>query len=388
MKNVTLLVCLSPSVASHLITEASFFGIVNPLTPVSNVKMVSTEGQLKAFVQVKDEEAASSVIDALHGRTLQLGKLKVYVSNKKFINYEKRLSDILGFASLSHNGSNSFETQKKGAENGDSASTSCNMRRGSTLGTEGTKARNSIFCRNSGLFAKSSEFVIKERLEAKINGGGKILKFSKTDTCMLEANLTNSKISITHDNPLELKSRKISEVFGVFGNIIKKNYDSANLIWTITFDNEESAASAAANIKDTKLGDYNLVEQLDAKTPHPNISRIHNMRSAETQVPSRYATLPTEASVTLQDGRSNASPDKHAPLALRITDISQRASASAICRLVSRVAMPIEVLEACDVRAQQFFYIVKFSNNDIAADVHKFMSDCADLMPHMHVAFE
>ena len=386
MRNVTLLVCLSPSVAPQLITEASFFGLVNPITPVSNLKMVSAEGQLKAFVQVHDQMAATSVVDTLHGYTHAIGKLKVYVSHKKFINYEKRLSEILGLVCTSANGS-SFDAQKKGNEHGDSASTSCNMRRGSVLGPEPPRAPSSIFGRDFGLLAKSGEFNAIENKINKNNAKTRILKNSNTDTYQNDTQVLRYNISVTHSNVLELKSRKISEVFGQFGNIVKKSYNSERFVWTIAFDSEESVAAAIAHLKTFESDNYTLVEITSEKRQTPDLCRAHTAQisNCETRNP---ILMQKHNIIDSQHKQPDiALPYEYNKIALRILDTSQKATAKTVCRMVSRVALPVELLEACDVHAQQFFYIIKFSNQDVASKVHQFMTECVQLMPHIQTTF-
>lgn len=383
MRNVTLLVCLSPSVAPQLITEASFFGLVNPITQVSNLKMVSTEGQLKAFVQVHNDVAAASVIDALHNSTHALGKLKVYVSHKKFVNYEKRLTEILGLACTSANGSSSFETQKKVAENGDSASTSCNIRLNSTMGAIKPNEHSYIFERDFGLFAASNEFNANQKLTSKNNGKAQILKKLNTEKYQTQSHTVCYNISLTHSNPLRLKSKIISEVFGQFGKIVKKTYDSERLVWTLTFDSEVSVNAATAHMRNCDGDHYTLVETTSGTQQTPDLRRAHTTQIAHDD--EKYVNLPSQRNTLNSSVKqsSNALSPECNRRRLHIFDTSQKATAEVVCRLVASVAIPIEVLEACDVHAQQFFYIVKFSNETMASKVHKFMTDCAQLMPHM-----
>lgn len=95
IKKVSLLVCLSPSVSSDQITELNFYHIINPIIPVINLKLISKEGQMKAFVQVENESAANTVLNKLHCKLLNVGKVKVFISNKRYINYDKLLQEIL-----------------------------------------------------------------------------------------------------------------------------------------------------------------------------------------------------------------------------------------------------------------------------------------------------
>jgi len=93
---VNLLVCLSPSSDRNSIDESSFYDIVNPFAPVINIKIVSRDDQIKAFVEVKNQYYAYNAISNLHGTILNVGKLNVYISNKQFISYFNPLDGVLG----------------------------------------------------------------------------------------------------------------------------------------------------------------------------------------------------------------------------------------------------------------------------------------------------
>ena len=95
MKPVSILVCLSPSVNCQSITPLAFYNIVNPISSVLNIRMVSIEGQIKAFVLLKTLKAAEDVISSINEKTCSLGRIKAFFSTKKIINYDKSLSQVL-----------------------------------------------------------------------------------------------------------------------------------------------------------------------------------------------------------------------------------------------------------------------------------------------------
>lgn len=388
MKNVTLLVCLSPSIMPELVSEMSFFGIVNSITPVRNLKMVCSEGQLKAFVQVKDEIAAASVINEVHGKTVDIGKLKVYVSHKKYVNYEKTLADILKQAAQNTPAENNSETASKPEKEDNSAATSCNLRRNSGSGLSGSfgprgsedvKFTNSIFSREFKTSGAGREFLATSNgTQAKQST---LNKFSKTENSTQsneEDASAKMRISITNDDPLELKSKKISEIFGQFGTIVKKIYDSANLIWTLVYDTEESAVIAAAHVKSAMVAEYRLATPAEKTSPVRKLDPDQNKADARSgplfnNAPLRRCPVP--------DSNSMSSSS------LKIYDSSQSVSIETVCRLVARVHVPVQVLEARNVNGSKVFHIVKFTNQEEAANVQNFLNSHAHALPQVEITF-
>ena len=101
MKLFTILCCINPTGSLDEIDEFTFYQMIHPITPVINVKIFDRGSQVKAFVQVEDEEVAEKVINDLHGKQMNIGKIKVFVSHKKFIAFDKPLPQILAQANRS-----------------------------------------------------------------------------------------------------------------------------------------------------------------------------------------------------------------------------------------------------------------------------------------------
>lgn len=101
MKLFTILCCINPTGSIDDIDEFTFYQMINPITPVINIKIFDRGSQVKAFVQIEDEEVAEKVIKDLHGKQMNIGKIKVFVSHKKFIAFDKPLPQILAQANRS-----------------------------------------------------------------------------------------------------------------------------------------------------------------------------------------------------------------------------------------------------------------------------------------------
>lgn len=95
MKLFTLLCCINPASSIDNINEFTFYQMINPVAPVVNIKLFHNDAQVKAFVQVKTLEQVEKVIKELYNKHLNVGKIKVFLSYKKYIAFEKSLAQIV-----------------------------------------------------------------------------------------------------------------------------------------------------------------------------------------------------------------------------------------------------------------------------------------------------
>ena len=95
MKYPTLLCSVNPSVPPANIDEYTFYKIFSKYAPVKNIKVFIKSGQVKSFIQVENDDAVDTVIEHLHQKHLDIGKLKVFPSHKKFIAFDKSIKDII-----------------------------------------------------------------------------------------------------------------------------------------------------------------------------------------------------------------------------------------------------------------------------------------------------
>lgn len=116
MKLFTMLCCINPLGQPESIDEFVFYQMINPIAPVINIKIFDKKSQVKAFVQVETQELVDKVIKELTGKQLNIGKVKVFLSNKKFIAFDKSVAQIVTEANRrSANGDNidqSYKTNK------------------------------------------------------------------------------------------------------------------------------------------------------------------------------------------------------------------------------------------------------------------------------------
>lgn len=379
MKSVTLLVCLSPSAAPEIVTELSFYYLVQPITPVRNIKMVCNEGQIKAFVQVKDESAAESVIDSLHQKTTDIGKMKVFLSHKKFVNYERSLDEILQMA---YNddfkigctiGKESIPNIRK-----DKTYSSSELNQGHNslslkLDRERDEKTKSTLI-ELGLKHVSGDFANFNDDEMVIRG-----KYNKVED-NLERNVKNKDekpsrpvefesdsvfaISITNDDPITIKSKTISALFGEFGRIIKKSLDSTKMVWTIKYDTELASSAARSKLRKPFHG-YRLAEPVE--------SHFFNKRELTTK-DNLYFNI-------IQPQSQSESSDKHTLThkvdycVLKVTDRSQKTTIDGLCRLIAVKRIPLQILEAYENKYNHYFFLVTFKNYEDSRFIHNYLKN-------------
>lgn len=68
MEFFTLLCCINPTSPIDDIDELIFYQIINPITTVVNIKIFNRDSQVKAFVQIKNEDLAKKILNNLHSK--------------------------------------------------------------------------------------------------------------------------------------------------------------------------------------------------------------------------------------------------------------------------------------------------------------------------------
>ena len=120
MKYVATLVCLNPPPTAQplSVSEYTFYKAINTIAAVKNVKLISRTAPYKALVQLETKEAAELVISQLHNSKTDIGRFKVFASNKTYISLEKTLKQVIEEGLVSENegrrGTHEFESEEHG----------------------------------------------------------------------------------------------------------------------------------------------------------------------------------------------------------------------------------------------------------------------------------
>lgn len=95
MKSRILLCCLTPFTDPQSIDEFLIYQIFKKHSIVKNIKVFNRDSIVKAFVLVEDELSVKKAIEALNNTTLNIGKLKVFLSHKPYIAFSRTLKEII-----------------------------------------------------------------------------------------------------------------------------------------------------------------------------------------------------------------------------------------------------------------------------------------------------
>lgn len=348
MKKINLLVCLSPKIPSQAINELTFYNIISPYSLVFNVRVVSLEGQVKAFVQVKDEAAAVAVISAINGQKTSIGKVKVFISNKKFINYEKTLHQIIDEVETSNLKNIAVESKILSS-----------LKHNTTSSSHGRALNDKL--RNDNKINQESDEVYKKETKVQDN----YFKDSFKNSCNsshnknvydLRANTSEQKmttqsymIKVSSDDPLKLRSRVIVAYFSRFGSILKSKLNSTKNVWTIWYETQDAMNRAIEKLNKCHIVEYKLLAGSE-RLIRPSIDCNNQKSVIDTQ--NGNDLYCNEQNLCVRNTLISDS--------LKIFDTCQRLTLKEVCKFISNQYLPIRVFEAFDLRDNSSFFLVSF----------------------------
>ena len=339
-RNPSLLVCLSPSVPLSQVNELVFFYLVDQITPVKNVRMIAVEGQVKAFVQVEDQKCAEMVIAALNGRLMNIGKVKVFISNKSFVNYEQRLSQVLERCMKE-------EREEPSAIKRDSYSTLFGLNGPSRQLDNRTENPHSFLNnvaenKNGGMPLDESTEKSRKPVLIKMDD---FLELSALSQPSEEQPTATSPINplhvikITHEVEEALLQKRMLRVFRRFGRVMDMSLSAEAKCWTIVYRSTKDVEKAVTAINEGKLFGYRLLG--------PNYSQTSiNQRGRNDKA------CKQKPPVIAQKPRANA--------ALRVSFRNMLMSIGSLAVLVSKIHLPSKITCFTNPKTSKCYYVVEY----------------------------
>lgn len=370
-KPVTLLVCLSPSVQPESVTELSFYTIVNPIAPVRNIKMIAREGQMKAFVEVTSIAGAELIIEKLHCKLLNIGKIKVFVSNKNHINYDQPLHKLIGHESAvsldgclrsrdySHGEIPGFKSglitsHKKFAQN---------HRRESDVSAEQKDHLKKIESKET-YDVSYTEGVEPLDIDARV-----MLRDTRRVADLKGIQIGNSRLNsadkskgvirVTHNEIESLAGKKISKIFRRFGKIKNLSFNHDGAFWIVEYFVDKEARKAEAAMHNNKLFGYRSVD-----SPVNTLHKLEDLISQSFEQPSFQDVNNLESQL-----QNSFNFDEKSAVALRVDTISSDLSLTQVCKFIAGIHMPVKIVQAYDLNKQRHFFFVDFANEHDAFEV-------------------
>ena len=367
MKFVTLLCCINPSVESKDISELTVFKTVSAVAPVRNLKLIGSQGQIKAFVQVENQQVAEWIIGQLNGQTVEYGKMKVFLSHKKFVAFEKPLQKVL--AEAAGVARNPKFACRSGRTNDFSHSGSSGRLGPGERDLENSDSRNAPFenSKNQGHhFYESFENLSKAKIDSLGRPYGAQSRnmtntFDRKDTLATENSGENSKTLTDPDSWRTVVLRNIRtdrvscqmlfNLFGCFGNIHRLWFVEDEKMVLIEYEQPAHAEMVARSADLVPYFDdamrIRLVSEAQA---FECLDRVREDRVKFVKGSFKFYRYKDDT----------ARPIKAFTKTLHFTNVSNKLTCESLCRVISELHTPIRLVEGqFRARAEQS-YIVEF----------------------------
>lgn len=369
MKFVTLLCCINPSVESKDISELTVYETVSAVAPIRNLKLISSQGQVKVFVQVENQQVAEWIIGQLNGQSLEYGKMKVFLSHKKFVAFEKPLQKVLAEAAGVTKGTQL--TSRSGKINNFSNSGSSGRLVHAKKDQENSDSRNSPFedSANQDRYCHES---FENLSKTKANHFGRpygaqsrsMANFlDRRDTIATENSRENSKTLMDPEGWRTVVLRNIRtdrvscqmlfNLFGCFGNIHR--------LWFIeseraVFIEYEQAAHAEMVARSANLvpyfNDEMRIRLISESQAFECLDRIPEDRIKLVKGSFKFYRYKDDA----------AQPIKSFTRTLHFTNVSNKLTCETLCRVISELHTPTRLIEGQFRDRTEQSYIVEFEN--------------------------
>lgn len=326
---------------SSQVNELVFFHLVDQIAPVKNIRMIAHEGQLKAFVQVEDHMCAERVIAALNGQLMNVGKVKVFISNKGFVNYEQPLDQVIQKCLQE-------EQQEQSVVKRNSYSTLhiANVQSGRQIDncTESPQPITSKVAnmKIGGVPLNPAAQRPRRPVLIKMNN---FLDSSALSQPMEEQPATTTPINplhaikVTHSDEESLSHNRMLRVFRRFGRVINLVLDEEASCWTIVYRSTKDVEKAVKAVEEGKLFGY----------------RLHGTNNSRTSIDQRGC------------GRKNFEREQPAfaqrpaiRAALRVTFNNTQVPLGSVAALVSRTHLPSKLTCFTNHKTSRCYYLVEY----------------------------
>lgn len=381
MKFTTLLCCINPSEELENISELTFYQILSPFGTVKNLKIISTYGQIKAFVQVENQQVADKIIRELSGKSLNIGRIKIFVSHKKFVAFEKSLEQILEEAAINHKNkpqaplSDSFDEDLVDYKRHiissmqgkylDGVVRPSSSNENMNLGLKQKEVHNELCTISNGQMNTFNKTNNKSRINNK--SGASILSKSTNNYAKINSltELEHWKI-IRIDN---MQTEKIScqmlfNLFGCFGNILRLWFVQEDHVVFIEYELHKYALRA---MKSANNVNYFYAEM------HMSLSNEAAVLSYLNQKPIEKVKFVKGSFKFYRFKNDKKKPIKKLSRSLNFTNVSNSLDIESLCKLIASLHSPIKVIQGKFSNSSDESYIIKFKKLQESLEVLSLM---------------
>lgn len=362
---------LSPANPNLTVDIPLFYSLFEGLIEVENIKIFNTGKFIQAFVEVRNEEDGREAIKSLHKKKLNIGRLKVYFSNKKNITFSTSLEDALkvdGQSESSQDRKNVPRWQKLNLNDMDRQ----------VSRKEGQKKNQSFQMKEPVSKPKSiAKYLTYHDLSKKAKFISKSTKDS--DSCPGEGDLGIQFpkyyfLKVEHVNALKVNCDILYNLFSQFGDISELAIDTDRNYAALRLTSKEAQSNMQNNLNGViffglpifiiKVNDSKLF----ALTNEPNVQhkliKQYNSSSAKKQ-PYSSSTV-TKCLIA-----SNLSPET---------------SPSHLHSLFTTFHDPVKIVKIKD-KMNRIMFLVEFSNEKKAIETISVMNNRSINRFNMKLAF-
>ena len=261
METKILLCCINPSVDIHSIDELSIYEIFKQYAIVKNVKIFSRDVLLKVFVEV-DDESVDYCIKSVHMQNSALGKLKVYISHKDNITFDKDLKTII--SESGHHKTSTSQIESHHHRNSENKSISYKVQQTNEVHNMSKKS-NLKFSNVSQSFEnldeifEDNEYIDYKNIKSVTDFNSRLPDLVKYYPVSLEnihtvkSNISketeSSKVLIVNRiNTSQVTCLVLMNLFGCFGNVKKILLNMKGSFALVEMETQEHAQSAIKHL--------------------------------------------------------------------------------------------------------------------------------------------
>lgn len=351
MKLFTLLCCINPTGPMDDIDEFTFYQMVNPLVPVLNIKIFDKSSQVKAFVQIENEELAEVIIKDLHGKQMNIGKIKVFVSHKKFVAFDKSLPEILAQAtrsSLDYVPPAQYSTNKPALNFNPYFSNSVTNLKNKTQSYSSWKMNirtpppiapiisDKVLCGKQTTldYDLSPSIYVKKKMAQFFESDTDLLRQKKEEVVQPKLEENNACIKIANIDMKHVSCQMLFNLFGCFGNVTQLSIQESVKSAILEYDSEKSVNIAIKYTDCIKFCGKTL-----SVAPYNGPNMFNEPKAKNGIKPTVYTNHESKFRFTGESGTQVVPPSR----TLRFANLPRSATLADVKALVSKIHVPLSV---------------------------------------------
>lgn len=359
MKSNIVLCCINPTRTHQDIDEFSIYKIFKQHVIVKNVRVFNRDKQIKAFILLEDKESINTAISALHKKELNVGRISIYPSYKKYIAFDKPLQTIIQEALAKESSEKSDLKEEESCQekidyliSKKSSIKTLDTMRGKN---SSKKLVNRLFESDDHFQQKLNELNLKQT-ENNINfddlNSDDEVVMSKIDlTQFCKPKLTRTALLKLENIDFTLADQiTIFNFFGCFGNITKllidkkKNYAILELQDTIQAknvkNNSDKAVFCKNPVKVSYFFDSDVFDSIDEEDSMIKVYVNH----------SRFFRFKKNLNIKINKPTN----------ILHVTNLSTKVSPIILYQLVSQIRDPVNIFKLAKKGVNSDMYLIEF----------------------------